>query len=114
MRPSSVCRARAKNRSSDADHRRAFGDGCFKVVRHSYRQHIDVQALFAKLPKQRVRSCESHPLASDIGFRGGDRHQASQAQPRQASNGGGELTEFFGCDAGFARFTTDVDLQQYV
>ena len=85
-----------------------------EVVRHSHRQHIDVQPLFAKLPEQRRLFVRKPPFAARRRLRGrGSPSSLAGAgvgdalRPRQ-------LTEFVGCDAGFARFTADVDLQQYV
>ncbi len=72
--------------------------------------------------KPSSRSCRNNalvlrkgdPLLRDVGLRRGDRHQPAQAQARQPLNGGGELAELIGRDAGLARLGADVDLQQHI
>src|SRR5471032_1767847 len=99
--------ASAKQGRTDTDPGGALSDGRLKVVAHAHGQCVERQI---ETGLQALNGSESGILGSAIFSRLRDRHQASQFNVRQSTDGTGQGRQIGRSAAGFAGLTADVDL----
>src|SRR5919107_1650084 len=67
----------------DAHAGRAGRHRRFEIVRHAHRERVELDALFAQLPRTVCELCEQLPLRLEAFARRRDAHQTAQLQARQ-------------------------------
>src|SRR4051794_318386 len=105
----SGARPGSKNRSPDADVRRAARDGHFEIAAHAHGEHRQGTELFGEPIAQRAKPLEVRPAGLGIVRRRRHRHEAVELHVRNGRDRPTQLEYLLLANAAFGLLAADVD-----